>query len=104
MNRACAVDRTVRRRVALEGHPPNLFVCVKTIPEYYSTFFLEKFLTLQYFHIFEFSSSLCLFAFGRFRCALVCFNTDFVCVTERERVYVSICVLWRKGNVETVCV
>ena len=32
------------------------------------------------------------------------FNTDFVCVTERERVYVSICVLWRKGNVETVCV
>ena len=31
-------------------------------------------------------------------------DTDFVCVTERERVYVSICVLWRKGNVETVCV
>ena len=28
------------------------------------------------------------------------FNTDFVCVTERERVYVFICVLWRKGNVE----
>ena len=56
-------------------------------------------LTLQYFHIFEFSSSLCLFGFGRFRCALVFFNTYFVCVTERERVYVSICVLWRKGNV-----
>ena len=48
--------------------------------------------------------SSCLFGFGRFRCALVFFNTDFVCVTERERVYVSICVLWRKGNVETVCV
>ena len=67
-------------------------------------FFREKFLTLQYFHIFEFSSSSCLFGFGRFRCALVFFNTDFVCVTKRERVYVSICVLWRKGNVETVCV
>ena len=34
-------------------------------------FFLWKFLTLQYFHIFEFSSSSCLFGFGRFRCALV---------------------------------
>ena len=40
-------------------------------------FFREKFLTLQYFHIFEFSSSSCLFGFGRFRCALVSFNTDF---------------------------
>ena len=80
-------------------------VCVKTILEYYSTFFpVKKFLMLQYFHIFEFSSSSCLFGFGCFRCALVFFNTDFVCVTERERVYVSICVLWRKGNVETVCV
>ena len=28
------------------------------------------------------------------------FNADSVCVTEIERVYVSICVLWRKGNVE----
>ena len=71
MNRGRAVDRTVRHRVALEGHPPNLFVCVKKIPEYYSTFFQEKSLTLQYFHIFEFSSSSCLFGFGRFRCALV---------------------------------
>ena len=34
-------------------------------------FFREKFLRLQYFHIFEFSSSSCLFGFGRFRCALV---------------------------------
>ena len=60
-------------------------VCVKTILEYCSTFFLEKFLTLQNFHIFEFSSSSCLFGFGRFRCALVFFNTGFVCVTETER-------------------
>ena len=104
MNRGRAVDRMVRHPVALEGHPPNLFVGVKTILEYYSTFFfLGKFLTLQYFHIFEFSSSSCLFGFGHFRCALF-FNIDFVCVIERERVYVSICLVWRKGNVETVCV
>ena len=104
VNRGRAVDQTVRHRVALEGHPPNLFVCVKTILEYYSTFFPGKVLGAAIFHIFEFSSSSCLFGFGRFRCALVFFNTDFVCVTERERVYVSICVLWRKGNVEMVCV
>ena len=30
------------------------------------------------------------------------FNTYFVCVTERDRVYVSICVLRREGDVETV--
>ena len=34
-----AVDRTVRHGVALEGHPPNHFVCVKIIPEYHVTFF-----------------------------------------------------------------
>ena len=42
MNRGRAVDQTVRHRVALEGHPPNLFVCVKTILKYYSTFFPGK--------------------------------------------------------------
>ena len=66
-----AVDRTVRHRVALEGHPPNLFVCVKTIPEYYSTFFPGKVLDATIFPYIEFSSSSCLFGFGRFRCALV---------------------------------
>ena len=48
------------------------FLCVwKQSPNITQLFFLEKFLTLQYFHIFEFSSSSCLFVFGRFRCALV---------------------------------
>ena len=41
VNRGRAVDRTVRHRVALEGHPPNLFVCVKTILEYCWKYALE---------------------------------------------------------------
>ena len=57
---------------------------------------------LQYFHIFEFSFSSCLFDLDILG-APYFFNTDFVCATERERVYVSICVLRQKGNVETVC-
>ena len=52
MNRGRAVDRTVRHRVALEGHPPNLFVCVKTILEYYSTFFPVKVLDAAIFSIY----------------------------------------------------
>ena len=44
-----AVDRRVRHRVALDGHPLNLFVCVKTIPEYYSTFFPGKVLDATIF-------------------------------------------------------
>ena len=50
----------------------ELFVCVwKQSSNITQLFFLGKFLTLQYFHIFEFSSTSCLFGFGRFRCALV---------------------------------
>ena len=52
MNRGCAVDQTVRHRVALEGHPPNLFVCVKTIPKYYSTFFPGKVLDATIFSMY----------------------------------------------------
>ena len=48
-DRGRVVDRTVRHRVALEGHPLNLFVCVKTIPEYYSTFFPGKVLDATIF-------------------------------------------------------
>ena len=43
VNRGRTIDRTVRHPVVLEGHPLNLFVCVKTIPEYYSTFLKEIF-------------------------------------------------------------
>ena len=49
VNRGRAVDRMVRHRVVLEGHPPNLFVCVKTILEYYSTFFPVKVLDAAIF-------------------------------------------------------
>ena len=69
-------------------------------------FFLGKFLTLQYFNIFEFSSSLCLFGFGRFRCALV-FLILILCVWLRENVCMCpyVCcggrAMWRRCACDT---
>ena len=69
-------------------------------------FFLWKLLMLQYFHIFEFSSSSCLFGFGRFRCALV-FLILILCVWLRENVCMCpyVCcggrAMWRRCACDT---
>ena len=85
MNRGRAVDRTVRH-LSRSKDIHRTFLCVwKQSSNITQLFFLGKFLTLQYFHIFEFSSSLCLFGFGHFRCALV-FLILILCVWLRENV------------------
>ena len=83
------------------------FLCVwKQSSNITQLFFLGKFLTLQYFHIFEFSSSLCLFGFGRFRCALV-FLILILCVWLRENVCMCpyVCcggrAMWRRWACDT---
>ena len=81
---ARSIERCVTVSRSKDIH--RTFLCVwKQSLNITQLFFLEKFLTLQYFHIFEFSSSSCLFGFGRFRCALV-FLILILCVWLRENV------------------
>ena len=79
-------------------------MCVKTILEYYSTFFPGKVLEDAIFPYIRIQLQCVFIWIWTFYVRPSFFNTYFVCVTERECVYVSICVLWRKGNVEMVYV
>ena len=59
MHHSRVVDQTVHHGVALEGHPPNLCVCVKTIPEYHATLFCWKSSSLYNISIYFNLASVC---------------------------------------------
>ena len=104
-----AAARSIERCVTVSRSKDihRTFLCVwKQSSNITQLFFLGKFLTLQYFHIFEFSSSSCLFGFGRFRCALV-FLILILCVWLRENVCMCpyVCcggrAVWRRCACDT---